>query len=86
MGAASSVWERLAADAERDAERGTDRAGWLTPVPCLERGVRGGPTLRWADAAVEVVLPSTGAHMVRVRGVSDSVGRGQCRLQVKRLP
>jgi len=33
-----------------------------------------------------VVLPSTGAYMVRVRGVSDSLGLGQYRLQVKSLP
>jgi hypothetical protein len=33
-----------------------------------------------------VVLPSTGAYMVRVRGVSDSLGRGRYRLQVKSLP
>lgn len=33
-----------------------------------------------------VVLPSTGSYMVRVRSNSDSVGKGQYRLQVKSLP
>ena len=32
-----------------------------------------------------VMLPSTGSYMIRVRGSSDSRGKGQYRMQVKRL-